>query len=354
MTLRSIVLSSVLLASLLVTVTAFAQTNTRQIKFLGTLGSSPGGFNTSEGRDINTFGQIAGVSTSPLGTRGFIWLQRPRYGLPAGMNALAPAFGLPWSEANSLNDLGEVAGLSRDSSTSKACLWLPVSNYGLPAGIVPLNSLIVTQALQMGLGQVTSSKALKITNSGTAYGIFETATMGSWSFRWSAATGVEVMLPSFKDANHYGDMLFSSVVCYQSSAPACQTINNFSPVAINNSGMILGFKYVAGHVHGYTRSASGQEQDIGYPGGNSEFMARDINDLGVAIGNSGAGAFNAAVPVYVYQPGSGIAPLSSLVPVPAGISIGQAVAINNTKEIVGFAVDQSGSFPSQAVLIKLK
>ncbi len=103
---------------------------------LGTLRSDGTGF--SWAHDVNALGQISGVAQDDSGLRKpFLYLPEPAYGLPAGMNDLAPDFA-DYVGAAFVNDRGEVAC---EIDMGVPCLWLPAPAYGFPAGfsILPMD-----------------------------------------------------------------------------------------------------------------------------------------------------------------------------------------------------------------------
>jgi probable HAF family extracellular repeat protein len=96
---------------------------------LGTL--QPGDTGHGGAYGINTSGQIVGQANDITGSqKAFLWLPEPAYGLPAGMNALAPASSS--STGLAINDLGQVVGVI---GVAQGFIWLPEPAYGYPAGL---------------------------------------------------------------------------------------------------------------------------------------------------------------------------------------------------------------------------
>jgi probable HAF family extracellular repeat protein len=102
---------------------------------LGTLAPDVG----SVAEAINRHGESVGSVGSGFNCRPVIWLPEPRYGLPAGINALPLTGSFDEGNAFDINDRGEVvgfltAGCDTPGILDHPYLWLPAPAYGLPAG----------------------------------------------------------------------------------------------------------------------------------------------------------------------------------------------------------------------------
>ena len=116
---------------------------------------------------------------------------------------------------------------------------------------------------------------------------------------------------------------------------------------VNNSGQATGFDGLDNaNIQAFFYS-NGVFQDIGTLGGvGGRSYGNAINNAGVVVGNSGTAANTEDA--FVYANGV-MADLNSLVPAGSGLALNNAVAINNSGQILVQATDASG--PEHAVLL---
>ena len=106
--------------------------------------------------------------------------------------------------------------------------------------------------------------------------------------------------------------------------------------AINNDGQVVG--YSGGHAFMYT-TASGM-QDLGLFPGALGSGASGINNVGQIVGGGymqGGGSH-----AFVYSSVAGMQDLNSLISPSSGWTLEDAIAINDSGEIVGYGIDPSG------------
>jgi len=139
------------------------------------LGDLPGGADSSDALDVNEQGQVAGVSTSTTGRRGFIWQPSSPNGTTGDLVDLGDlSEGANFSAAFALNDSGQVVGYSGAATGDRAFLWQPTLPNAATGTLIDLGDLP---------GGGNESYATGINNSGQVVGASR-ATTGRRGFLW--------------------------------------------------------------------------------------------------------------------------------------------------------------------------
>jgi probable HAF family extracellular repeat protein len=198
----------------------------------------------SRAESINDKGQVAGyASIAGDGDHAFLWLPEPDYGLSAGMHDLG-TIGQVGGEsiASGINNNGQVVGRSSCPGIGgpHAFLWLPRPKYGKPAGMNDLGSF--------GYGH---SWAWDIANNEAVVGSADTSNGSSQAFVWrplSSGLPIDIGSPygsssSARSINEFGD-----IVGYIENRPAMWShevphfLDDRSGEAsdINDNGQVVG------------------------------------------------------------------------------------------------------------------
>jgi probable HAF family extracellular repeat protein len=105
---------------------------------LGVLGGLDG---TSGASGINDYGQVVGVSQTSGGDHAYLWTPASRNGTIGAMIDLGELpGGVDYSTARDINSHGQVVGMS-NSSAERAFLWTPTSANGTTGSMVDLGDL---------------------------------------------------------------------------------------------------------------------------------------------------------------------------------------------------------------------
>jgi probable HAF family extracellular repeat protein len=264
------------------------------------LGGSIADYRTSQAFGINDQSQVVGYSyPSSTSVHAFLW--------QAGeMTDLGTLGGSSISTASAINNQGQVVGVSGTSGAKRAFLWDSVN------GMQDLGSLGWTSAATAinDLGQVVGSSLL--VPNGPAH-----------AFYWDSTSGM-------RDIGTLGD--------------------SSQATGINNAGQVVGYSSLVsyGPTHAFLWDGTNGLQDLGTLAGDSWSQAYGINDAGQVIGNSGVTQYFTYGDPYndcnpsgasadfphpvVWQNGSVTA-----LGIPDGTNVGQALAINNVGQVIGFS-----------------
>ena len=105
---------------------------------------------------------------------------------------------------------------------------------------------------------------------------------------------------------------------------------------MNNAGQVVGYSGDPNNTHAFIWTQADGMEDLGTLGGTTSF-AKDINDLGWVVGQSGTASGNTHA--FLWTPEDGIVAL----PVPDGATFSDAVAVNENGQIIGRIFGPSGS-----------
>jgi hypothetical protein len=287
---------------------------------------TPAGYTGVGATSINNLGQVAGLAGGPGNTSAFF--------IATGSNAVAVAIPSGFTPINNvfLNDAGQIAGTVESSSFSAYAAYI-----GNAAGVSLVGTPTPNATFVGGLD-----------NAGTFVG---TSLQGGVAQAFTGTSSGITPLPySFGDAiNNLGQVLVQAV-----SGPTNQnfilTGTNAVPIgadqlgqgiAINDNDQVLVGQGAVGPL--FLVTTSGTTMLPAIPG--IGFMTGVLNDQGVAAGE----AFDASSTAYgwVWDPLNGTRLLSTLVP--AGWNIQDALAINNSGEIVALASFMGA--PSESIVL---
>ncbi len=327
--------------------TASAQTVQYTVTDLGNLGGSdPSVVPTG----INSYGQVTGTASGPVGGTGFAFL----WTAPGPMVSLG-ALGSPaiQSNANAINDSSWVVG----QSNSEAFLYTP-------------------QTGMQGLGFLTGgtfSVLLSINNSNVAVGGSDTTGNAVDSAMiWDPTNGMRDLnnmivnppagwAPTAATAISQNGLIagIGSAVTSQTFPPPNQhafalsggTLTvipglgiDIQPAGINSSGEVVGTFLDANYEeHAFVYTAAEGTHDIGNLGGN-ETVAYAVNDLGQVVG--GTTLLDGSDAAFLYSDSGGMVDLNAYEP--AGWIFDCATAINDNGQIV---VQGSNDSESNAFLL---
>jgi probable HAF family extracellular repeat protein len=302
-------------------ISGFAQTHYEVIN----LGTLPGG-NSSEAWDINNNGQIAGRSSIPGSTRGFIW----QNGNMVNLGTL----GGTYSEAKAINSAGQVVGVAENGNgKSKAFLWQN--------------------------GTMTDLGKLQVDQNSVAYGINEFLKIvgvgeykenigGGRAFLWENGSMIDLIgIQSVaNDINNFDKV----VGVYQTINGGIAFLwdngkfaslgtlgGNYSEAtSINDLSQIVGISYDINFNATAFLWQDSSMISIGSLGVSSK--AHDINNIGQIVGES---QLTTGPHAWIWEDGT-MTDLNSLIDANSGWTLYSATAINDSGQIVGYGTSSQG------------
>jgi probable HAF family extracellular repeat protein len=271
------------------------------------------GYIGSRASGINERGEVVGLTT--IGATGlvhaFLWLPKPAYGLPAGMNDLGSPPGFGFSEAWDINNKGEIAGQGRATfGPNRAAIWLPVPSYGYGQGWTILSSLA---------GGGSDDCAYAINDNGRVVGYSYDAG-GSQAVRWE--DGLPLRLGA--SGGYYS---------------AAYDINNKDEIVgwySDSNYRAHSFLWLPKGAYGYQAGLT----DIGTVPGGVETYALGINDRGQIVGEVVYG--NSSLRPFLWQNGD-IRDINNLLAQDTGWLLGYAYGINESGQLAGLGL-HNGKF----------
>ena len=129
---------------------------------------------------VNALGEVAFTDSLGFGCLALLWLPTANYGLTAGFHSLPPLVGLLEGTADDINGKGQIVGWRTGAcdalgTGSRAFLWLPEPDYGLAAGM---------QDLTPNLGKGTDAFAMAINDAGQVVGEIDAPPQPRSGFLW--------------------------------------------------------------------------------------------------------------------------------------------------------------------------
>jgi probable HAF family extracellular repeat protein len=302
---------------------AFSWTQAGGIVDLGTLGGS-----FSESLDINASGQMVGYSELADGTHAFSWTQ-------AGGIVDLGTLGGTWSYPYDINASGQVVGYSYTAGGQPhAFSWTQAG------GIVDLGTL-----------GGSASYSFRVSDPGRVFGFSLIAGNGSYhAFSWTPVGGMvdlgtlggvysQVLMNASDQAVGISYTVGGQTHAFSwTQAGGMVDLGslggNYSyPIAVNASGQVVGISYTAGgQTHAFSWTQAGGMVDLGSLGGDYSFPYA-ISTSGQVVGTSltGAGGYHA----FLWTQTGGMIDLNSRIPTaPAGLELGQAIAVSDNGSIV--------------------
>ena len=129
---------------------------------------------------VNALGEMAFTDSLGFGCLALLWLPAANYGLAAGFHSLPPLAGLLEGTADAINGKGQIVGWRTGAcdalgAGSRAFLWLPEPDYGLAAGM---------QDLTPNVGEGADAFALAINDAGQVVGEIDEFPQPRSGFLW--------------------------------------------------------------------------------------------------------------------------------------------------------------------------
>ena len=273
---------------------------------------------------------------------------------------------LPGSDqftVNGINDAGDVVGSANVRFGSRQCR--PNIPEAPPSGICPMSAVHAVIWTKLGglrdLGTLpgdTSSEAYAINNSGAVVG-YSSGVQGTRAFLWTPKAGFQNLgtLPAGDSSKALG-LNDNGMIVGSASSPAGTHAVLWDPAkgiqdldtlpgdfiseafAINISGSVVGHsKGQAGTRAFIWTSQTGMKSLPSLPGGNVT-RALGINKKGEAVGSSGS--FDGARAVFWNSKGEA-QDLNAVVTTPAGLTLLEAVGINESGQIVALEGDENNT-----------
>lgn len=325
---------------------------------LGSFSSDP--YRGVEG--INNAGEVWGWTSSYVSGQNryqaFVWLPSAAHGLPAGTTWATSLLGQPYPDTyiGGMNDQGQVAVsyyLNTTSQSRQSALWLPSPAYGLSAGV------------QLTMLDAYGGGARALNNVGQMGGHYYDLSTYVWlptaAYGLPAGTN-NVPMTFHADINDKGQIAGETFdgnghPCLWLPAPAYGKPAGLTSLAMlsgdtsahssamNLSGEIVGYSeqtttqgltvsrafiWLPAAAHGLS---AGTHQIGTTPGSNYyQISASDINDLGQVVGGYRDGSVSYP---FLWQSGSGLVDLNTLIDPSSGWVLTRANGINNSGQIVG-------------------
>lgn len=301
------------------------------------------------GNGLNDKGQVVGTSSSGAGFHPVIW------DAINGFQDLPVPLGFDLAEGSGINNLGQVSGnASSISNPSEIRLFYWDKNRGSQASGIP------GLRIEGGAGGNTISDSGEIVASlnfnravlwsptnglqdlGTACqdpsnpGQFLGFTRGnSISRNGTFVIGTVSLSPG--ECNNSNIPLFYSAVWTAGTWTALNPVSLTDGVAVNDLGQVAGTlcSDVVCHAALWTNNVP---QDLGTLPGDTNSTALNLNDSGQVVGNSSS-AQGVNHP-FIWDSINGMRDLNSLIPLDSGVTLRQALAINNVGQILA---DSTGS-----------
>ncbi len=296
------------------------------------LGMFPGG-TSSQANAINNLGQIVGYCEVNSDSEAFLWTSS------GGMQTLG-TLGLG-TDANGINDSGLVVG-----SWYGEGFTYTNSGGAQYLGVVPGTQQ--TQPLSVNIGgQVVGECATGIVPGGggfmhaflytPGYGMLDLGTLGGNSqANGINSSGTVVGFSTTATSPYDHAFIYTAAGGMRDLGALPGVATGATATAINNDGQVVG--YSGGHAFMYT-TALGM-QDLGLFPGALGSGASGINNVGQIVGGGymqGGGSH-----AFVYSSVAGMQDLNSLISPSSGWTLEDAIAINDSGEIVGYGIDPSG------------
>jgi probable HAF family extracellular repeat protein len=275
------------------------------------------GYSASCVRTVGDAGEAVGFAqddlNNPPAVEAYVWLDQPRYGLPAGLTGLGTLGGnTSFVGQSAINADGAIVGWSAPSpgAQSHAFLWLPAPNFGLPAGMTDLGVLG---------GPFSTARAIN----GKTQVVGETTVGGGnqqVAFLWTPGGGMQSL-------GNLGGQFGGAL-------------------DINEQEIICGYSFLPGNqvVHAWVKEPGGPLMDIGtlpqFPN-LTDSLAYSVNSAGQVVGwvaPSPCCQIANVARAFLWDPEEGMRDLNDIAgPLPAGWVLESAWNINDAGQIVGNA-----------------